>query len=80
MFKQFLLISSISFVIAGCGPAPAQLTSTALAMEALTETAVPTVTPVPTFTPTPTLTPTIMPSPTPVGGGNGTLVFFATEF
>jgi hypothetical protein len=82
MLKRFLLISSIYFVVAGCGPSTVELTSTALVAKSLTETAAPTITPVPTITSTATATaiPTVAPSPTPIGGGTGRLLFFVNPW
>lgn len=74
MLQRSIVSLSICFLIAGCGSLPVQLTSTALVVEALTETAAPTQTSLPTFAPT--STPTLTPTPTPLGGGNGRLIFF----
>lgn len=53
----------IALLIVGCGPSAEQMTATADAVRALTQTAAPTLTPTATFTPSPS--PTITPSPTP---------------
>ncbi len=69
----------IALALAGCGPSPQQMTSTAQAAGIMTLTAAPTLTPAPsltptasptptatvTFTPTSTETPTVTPTPTP---------------
>jgi len=64
-----LYILLIALLVAGCGLSPEQVTATADAAQAQTQTAAPTLTPTlsptPTLTSTPTLTPTITPSPTP---------------
>jgi len=84
-----LLIGTI--LLGACSPSPDQLTTTAVAALAQTQTALPTatasqtatptatytVTPTATFTPTATNTSTPTPTiaPTPVGGGSGRLIF-----
>ncbi len=78
MFKHSLFVIAI-FLLAACAPSPTQLTSTANAVFAQTETAAPTatLTQSPTLTPTPTLTLTATPIPTLLGGGNGEILFSA---
>jgi hypothetical protein len=65
MFKHSLFVIAI-FLLAACAPSPTQLTSTANADIAQTETAAPTNTlaPTQTETPEPTATQTATPSPT----------------
>jgi len=56
--KSIYLLIVLCFVISACSPSAEQVTSTALAEQAQTQTAAPTFTPSPTVTLTPTQTPT----------------------
>jgi len=59
--KSIYLLIVLCFVISACGPSAEQVTSTALAEQAQTQTAAPTFTPSPTATLAPTQTPTPQP-------------------